>query len=266
MTADLNLLPPVLEIIQRVKEASGKDVTFRSAPDQLVPATSKIARARMPQHIIKYQPQMVQRINHLTAHECGHILRTMEADPSVRVVPGSNAETRAVAVRELGNELSQLPETMRNQMLDVWLGGLVTQVTSLPACVRIERWIHREYPPLRNEQRLYLDEDVQRTLQGLSKKVERVTPKTLFRISNSITYAYLRGLEPVTGKDLRKHFSGRPSIITTGIQLYETLGEADTGYAGDLRVTNEWARVLKISDWFAWIGFEDMPESYFREA
>jgi hypothetical protein len=265
MSDDLNLLPPVLEIIQRVKEISGKEITFRPAPDQLVPATSKIARARMPQHIIKYQPQMVQRINHLTAHECGHILRTMEAEPSTRVVPGSNAETRAVAVRELGNELSQLPESMRNQMLDVWLGGLITQVTSLPACVRIEKWIHQEYPPLRNEQRLYLDEDVERTLQGLSKKVERVTPKTLFRISNSITYAYLRGLEPMTGKDLRKHFSGRPSIITTGIQLYETLGDADTGYGGDLRVTNEWAKTLKISEWFAWIGFEDMPESYFAD-
>jgi hypothetical protein len=97
-------------------------------------------------------------------------------------------------VKELGNELSHLPDSMRSEMLDVWLGGLITQVTSLPACVRIERWLHREYPALRNEQRLYLDEDVQRTLQGLSKKVERVTPKTLLRISNSITYAYLRGL------------------------------------------------------------------------
>jgi hypothetical protein len=189
----------------------------------------------------------------------------MEADPAIRVVPGSNAETRAVAVKELGNELSQLPEAMRNQMLDVWLGGLITQVTSLPACVRIERWIHREYPPLRSEQRLYLDEDVQRTLQGLSKKVERVTPKTLFRISNSITYAYLRGIELVTGKDLRKHFSGRPSIITTGIQLYETLGEADMGYAGDIRVTNEWVKILNVSEWFTWVGFEDMPESYFKD-
>jgi hypothetical protein len=189
----------------------------------------------------------------------------MEVDPSIRVVPGSTAETRAVAVREMGSELSHLPEAMRNQMLDMWLGGLITQVTSLPACVRIERWLHQEYPPLRNEQRLYLDEDVKRTLEGLSKKVERVTPKTLFRISNSITYAYLRGLELVTGKDLRKHFSGRPSIITTGIQLYETLGEADTGYAGDLRVTNEWAKILKVSDWFAWIGFENVPESYFAD-
>jgi hypothetical protein len=265
MSDDLNLLPPVREIIQRVKEVSGKDVTFRPAPDQLVPATSKIARARMPQHIIKYQPKMVERINHLTAHECGHILRTMEAAPSIRVVPGSNAETKTVAVKELGNELSQLPEAMRNQMLDVWLGGLITQVTSLPACVRIERWLHQEYPLLRSEQRLYLDEDVQRTLQGLSKKVERVTPKTLFRISNSITYAYLRGLEPVIGKDLRKSFSGRPSIITTGIQLYETLGEADTGYAGDIRVTNEWAKILNVSEWFTWVGFEDMPESYFKD-
>ena len=119
---------------------------------------------------------------------------------------------------------------------------------------------------LEDEQRLYLDEDVKRTVQGLSKKIERVTPKTLFRISNSITYAYLRGLEPVTGKDLRRHFSGRPSIITTGIQLYEALGEEDTGYAGDIRVTNEWANILKVSDWFAWIGFEDMPESYFNDS
>jgi hypothetical protein len=95
--------------------------------------------------------------------------------------------------------------------------------------------------------------------------VERVTPKTLFRISNSITYAYLRGLESVTRKDLRRHFSGRPSIITTGIQLYETLGDEDTGYAGDLRVTNEWAKILKISEWFTWVGFEEMPESYFKD-
>jgi len=65
------------------------------------------------------------------------------------------------------------------------------------------------------------------------------------------TYAYLRGIEPVTGKDLRKHFSGWPGIISSGIQLYDVLGEQDSGYAGDLRVTNEWARILNVSDWFA---------------
>jgi hypothetical protein len=265
MSADLNLLQPVRDIIQRVKEVSGKDIIFRPAPDQLVPAISKIARARMPFHIIKYQPQMLHRINHLTAHECGHILRTMEAAASARIVPMSNAQTRAVVVRELGNEFSHLPDGMKEQMLDIWLSGIITQVTSLPACVRIERWLHREYSSLRDEQRLYLDEDVKRTVQGLSKKIERMTPKTIFRISNSITYAYLRGIEPATGKDLRKHFSGRPSIITTGIQLYETLGKEDTGYAGDLRVTNEWARILKVSDWFGWTGFEDVPESYFND-
>ena len=154
MNDDLNLLPPVLEIIQRVKEVSGKEITFRPAPDQLVPATSKIARARMPTHIIKYQPGMAHRINHLAAHECGHILRTMEADPSIRVVPVSNLETRTIAVRELEKELSRLSDAMRGQMLDVWLGGLITQITSLPACVRIEKWIQRDFPSVRNEQLL----------------------------------------------------------------------------------------------------------------
>ncbi|HTN71914.1 MAG TPA: hypothetical protein VMO00_12595 [Methylomirabilota bacterium] len=265
MNADFALLPPVREIIERVKEVSGKDVIFRPAPDQLVPATSKIARARMASHVIKYQPQMIQRINHLTAHECGHILRTMAADPSIRIVPMSNAGTKAIAKRRLGKELSHLPEGLREQMLDIWLGGIITQITSLPACVRIERWIQRDYPALKDEQRIFLDEDVKRTVQGLSKKIERLTPKTIFRISNSITYAYLRGLEPVTGKDLRRRFSDWPSIIRTGIQLYEALGDEDGGYAGDIRVTNDWAKILGVSDWFGWIGFEDVPESYFKD-
>ena len=65
MIYDFNLLPVVLEIIQRVKEVSGKEITFRPAPGQFVPATSKIARARMPYHITKYQPDMVHRVNHL---------------------------------------------------------------------------------------------------------------------------------------------------------------------------------------------------------
>jgi hypothetical protein len=69
-----------------------------------------------------------------------------------------------------------------------------------------------------------------------------------------------------TDKDTKiRHFSGRPSIITAGIQLYETLGEADTGYAGDLRVMNEWVKILNVSDWCTWVGFEDAPESYFAD-
>jgi hypothetical protein len=150
-------------------------------------------------------------------------------------------------------------------MLDIWLGGIITQITSLPACIRIERWIHQEYPVLRIEQSQFLHEDVKRTLQGLSKKVERITPKTVFRVSNSITYAYLRGLEPVIGKNLRKHFIGRPSIVNTGTRLYDVLGEDDEGYAGDIRVSKEWARILDVFEWFSWRGFEDMPESYFNE-
>jgi hypothetical protein len=42
------------------------------------------------------------------------------------------------------------------------------------------------------------------------------------------------------------------------------LGDEDGGYAGDLRVTNDWAKILNVSDWFGWIGFEDVPESYFN--
>ena len=29
--------------------------------------------------------------------------------------------------------------------------------------------------------------------------------------------------------------------------------------------SNEWAKILKVSEWFAWVGFEDVPESYFAD-
>jgi hypothetical protein len=261
----LNLLAPVAEILEKVAEVSGKPVIFRPAPEQQVPATSKVARKRMPFHIIKYQPQMVSQINHLTAHECGHILRTVQADPSVRVVPASNTHTRAIATTQLKTELSHLPESLREQMLDLWVGGIIMQITSLPACARIENWIHSQYPALRNEQRTFLEKDVKKTILGVSKPFERATPKTIFRISNSITYAYLRGIEPVTGEDLRKHFSGRPDVVRLGMKLYSSLQKEDTGFEGDLRVTKDWATILKIADWFTWLNFEEMPEAYYSD-
>ena len=32
-----------------------------------------------------------------------------------------------------------------------------------------------------------------------------------------------------------------------------------------MKLANEWAKILNVSDWFAWIGFEDVPESYFAD-
>ena|SRR5215470_16467598 len=55
------------------------------------------------------------------------------------VVPRSNAETRAVAVKHLGSEPSSVPKSMRGHMLDIWLSGIITQITSLPTCVTIRK-------------------------------------------------------------------------------------------------------------------------------
>jgi len=35
-------------------------------------------------------------------------------------------------------------------------------------------------------------------------------------------------------------------------------------YEGDIRMINEWAKFLGLTEWFGWLGFEDVPGNYLK--
>ena len=35
-------------------------------------------------------------------------------------------------------------------------------------------------------------------------------------------------------------------------------------YEGDIKMVNEWAKFLGLTERFGWVGFEDVPENYLR--
>jgi len=72
----------------------------------------------------------------------GHILRTMEADPAIRVVPvfqRANENNRNNPIKKRTFFPARIDS---ERMLDMWVGGIIMQLTSLPVCARIESWIH----------------------------------------------------------------------------------------------------------------------------
>lgn len=263
LSSSYSLQPVVTEIVRKVKEVSGKDIDFRISNTISVYAVTKIARKRMSQHVIYFRKDVVDRLSYIIAHECGHILRIMEAPEEERVVPATNKATKLKVLEDIKSNSFSKP--LLAKMIGVWVDGIVMQVTNLPVDVRIERWIQKSFPSLKQEQISALEKDAEKTLAGLSKEVEMVTPTKIFAISNSMAYAYLRGIGPIVGKRYDKAFYGRNSILNLGKKLYKFLEEEDRGYSGDIETINLWAKTLGIDGWFDWISFESMPESYYED-
>jgi hypothetical protein len=106
--------------------------------------------------------------------------------------------------------------------------------------------------------------DVQNSISGLSEKIRDNTIDTVFNKSNAIVYAYLRVLSAITGENYAEHFKKHPAIKKVGRKLFTVLEVEDTGFNQDIEIINSWAELLEIKDWFAWIGFEEVPETYYQ--
>jgi len=262
LSSSYSLQPVVTEIVRKVKEVSGKDIDFRISDTISVYAVTKIARKRMSQHVVYFRKDVVDRLSYIIAHECGHILRIMEAPEEERVVPAIDKTTKLKVLGDI--KINSFSKPLLAKMIDIWVDGIIMQVTNLPVDVRIEKWIQKSFPSLEKEQISALEKDAEKTLAGLTKKVEMVTPAKIFTISNSMVYAYLRGISTITGKRYDKAFYGRNFILNLGKRLYKLLKEEDHGYSSDIETINLWAKTLGIDDWFHWISFESMPESYFK--
>ena len=114
LSLNYSILPELHSLIDLVHEVSGKDIDLQIIETLQTDGTTKVARERMPKHIIKIKGNQIARINHLVAHECCHILRIMEANPSDRVVPSSNNVTMNLAKVELSDQIQLLPPQIRH--------------------------------------------------------------------------------------------------------------------------------------------------------
>ena len=72
---DIHLIDIVHTILEKVKDETGKKVEFIEKNDLTTFAALKMARKNMPSHLVFYKKEHDEIINHLIAHECGHVFR-----------------------------------------------------------------------------------------------------------------------------------------------------------------------------------------------
>lgn len=257
----LSLIAPVHEILEKVKQATSKEIQFVEREELPTYAGLRMARADMPSHIIFVKREHDKIINHLIAHECGHVLRIFGVPKEKRLIARTNDPIKLNALSQIEGEIQELsavlPFDRLAQVVNLWYDGTVRQVTNFPPDIMIEKWLYDNYPELREYQLASIRKQQQEALSGLGDEAEKISPPTFINLSNIMNYAFFRILGLHIGTNFVKAFTNM-KYLEKGKKL-AVLTEA--GYVntheGDIEMVNKWAQFLGISNWFEWSCFEN---------
>ncbi len=262
----LNLIGATQEILQQVEDLTNKGFKLIEKVDLPYFAKVKPARKKMSHHLVFYRNAQDEIINHLIAHECGHIIRIFEAPESKRVIPFTSQKHLKIAMDEVKGEIKKNSILFQglqiNQLLNMWINGLVMQLTNGPPDLMIEKWLYDSYPDLRDFQFESIKRQWTDATAGMDKKIKKITPKKIFNSSNIMNYAFFKIIGTYINYNFLKPFSS--TAFTKKGEKLAKITEKDYGnnFEGDVEKINEWANFLNLSKWFSWRDFEDIPDNY----
>ena len=262
---NLELTESVKEILEKVRVLTGKEIKFVERNDMTEYAALKAARKHMPFHLILYKTEHDKLINHLIAHECGHLLRIFNVPENKRLIPMTNDQLKLKALTEIEPEIeklsSNLPFDALTQIVNMWYMGIVRQLTNHPPDIMIEKWIYDEYPELRPYQSQSIWKQHSESIGGLSREVMKMTPRKIMHSSNVMNYAFFRVLGLHFQVNYIRPYKKSP-FVDDGKELAAMIQDYSDNYEGDIEMINRWAEFLDLSNWFSWKNFEDIPENY----
>jgi len=262
----LELIKPVKSILEKVKEITNKEVEFIEKSDLKTYAATKLARKNMDAHLIYYKREHDELINHLIAHECGHILRMFGMPQEKRLIPMTDQEIMSNVLKEIETDITtmskNIPFDSLSQIISLWVNGTVRQVTNLPPDIMIEKWLYDDYPDLRHHQLESIKKQHKEGLAGLSDNVRNLTPRKIYDASNIMNYVFFRLVGFYIKLNLITAYN-QTLYVNRGKELanYTEKNYVNT-YEGDITMINYWAKYLGLSDWFTWTNFENIPKNY----
>jgi len=262
---ELELISETRGILNTVEELTAKK--FKFIPNNKITSHAKLKMARedMENHIIYYKEGVDQRINHIIAHECGHILRIYEAAPSERLIPYFSSKNYEHAFEESRKDINNIskiiPESKLNQLIEMLFKGLVMQLTNQPVDLKIESWIYKNYPGLREIQKISFESQLHEAIGGLNEKIKSITPSKIYEASHSMNYAYFNVLAKETKFELDPTYK-EFEFENKGKLLIEIMEKYENNFEGDLKRIDDWAKILDLSSWYEWKKFEAVPSDY----
>jgi len=258
------LQPVTRRLLADVADKTGVGSEFVERHDLMAMAVIQIARGGMDRHRILYR-RGVEDMDHLVAHECGHIVRLWTVPPERRMLPMGTMDAKVAAIHQLGDELTRLaneqgikPEHL-SKLFDMLYPGTIRQVTNFPIDIRIERWLFEDYPDLRDTQRRSLLAELEENRQVLAPGIASTTPRTILQASNAINCAFAIAVSRLY-KDVSLAASySSTAYWQTGHELLDLVQHHPDHADGDRALVDDWAEKLSVDTWYTWRVLGDLP-------
>jgi hypothetical protein len=250
------LLDPVRDILDTLCAVSGKGLQAVCKPDLKSLARLRMAGAGSQAHALFYRGDDNPLVNHVIANECGHLIRLFGASPEKRRVAVANERTRSLYREEIREDIQRLSLIhgigTLGEFLPLWYESVVFQLTRMPPDIMIERWLHREYPGLREIQRSALMEQQAKAVTVLSRGIRRMTPRKVYDVSQAMNYAFFKLVEPLAGVGLTAPYERSVHILQGGELAARADRIARDDHEGDVGRIRAWAESLGLSGWIEW--------------
>lgn len=246
--------------VRAVEEATGIPVLVTEDPSLRTMAIIKLAKNGAPAHILRYNPKFAALADYLIAHQCGFALRIFNAPAATRFELSATIRGRREAGELLDDRLDRsgmaLPGQTVSGLRDQFFDGLMSQLRSMPVGLRVDAWVRREYPGLREQQdgaaRLQLEENQ----QVLAPRAKQIAPERIYEGSAGMSAAFAC----FWGRTLADASIAVPyrvaGLLALGENLLRSADEIPEDAENDKRLVQAWGDRIGVAGWFELTPFE----------
>ena len=249
-----NLRPETMAIVKRVETLSGCPVAFQPDSSLTLRATFQMARNGAPSHVLKYRPTN-DPLDYWVAYQAGYAIRLFDLPPneSFDFVGTGDGVEQVETLIKTGQPLHESDKAELAEFAEMTTHWALLNLRSFAIGMRIDQWIHDEYPSLRELQAVGIDSLQQENLGLLSMRRGNLTlpvpllapvaacalfaDRLLKRATYAIPYRAAGVLEP--GKEL--------------LALSDAIS---TNRSHDRELVDAWASAIGMKGWYRWAPFK----------
>jgi hypothetical protein len=257
-----SLHPETQKAMKLAHRLAGKEPRIKRVNDLPHNTRAVLKRPTVPSrpYEILYRKGEEPVLDHLITHEVGHIVRLHRVPEADRLAPFVSRDCRRYAALQLASrdEFVPLlarglaPETVGDMMMD-WHEALAEQVANGPVDLRIEQWVHDQFPGLRKAQERSLTDEVERGYDSFHPLIQDFIPPSIYWPTIAMNAAQAVHVARLYRKpELLEPYADH-RLIDVGEQLVRIVFDAsDQGHRSDMAATNRWAQELRLTGWFEW--------------
>jgi hypothetical protein len=177
------LLAATQQLIRQVEQVSGKPVHVQEDASLKTMARVSPARGSAPAHFLSYRPG-TQAVDYLVAYQLGFLVRlyTCPAEERREVKAFAHEQQQAIEVMGLTNSPPDIAVMMITQIM--------TQLRTYPVGARVDQWIWKNLPELREQQEHSVRAQLTENASALAPEIRRQFPKPLVDANTSMNAAY----------------------------------------------------------------------------